>query len=186
MADSTSGAGILSGSGSVPQPSDFTLPSPIFEESSSLPGTPKGTQIFFPNNPGGARQVLSPLVIGTSRRNSVERLQSSNPGSRRGSNHSLTGNASMYGGLPPLEPQSNPRRGSATGSYGLPVPPDWMRAHSEKVRSGRATYTPPLGLSSAGRDSPTRPRAAKPLMNPKPVHNVSQINGGQMQQVWNL
>ena len=33
----------------------------------------------------------------------------------------------MYGGLPPDLPPTNPRRGSATGSYGLPCPPEWMR-----------------------------------------------------------
>ena len=36
-------------------------------------------------------------------------------------------------GLPPPEPSTNPRRGSATGSYGLPVPPDWARAKVKDV-----------------------------------------------------
>ena len=39
-----------------------------------------------------------------------------------------------YGGLPPLEPALNPRRGSATGSFGLPVPPDWIRRHGALTR----------------------------------------------------
>lgn len=35
------------------------------------------------------------------------------------------------GGLPPTEPVCNPRRGSATGSFGLPVPPEWIRAQAD-------------------------------------------------------
>ena len=33
-----------------------------------------------------------------------------------------------YGGLPPEGPTFNPRKGSCTGSYALPVPPQWLRS----------------------------------------------------------
>ena len=57
-----------------------------------------------------------------------EARKGSPAGSRRGSAQSITGGQHVFGaGLPPTEPHSNPRRGSATGSYGLPVPPDWIR-----------------------------------------------------------
>jgi len=61
-----------------------------------------------------------------------------------------------YGGLPPAEPPLNPRRGSATGSYGLPVPPEWLRAQAENRRSSRAPIIPSSSLVGiSGRDSPT-------------------------------
>ena len=50
----------------------------------------------------------------------------------------LSRRGSLHGGLPPpvqvlADPQAyNPRRGSATGSFGLPVPPEWLRAQREK------------------------------------------------------
>ena len=71
--------------------------------------------------------------------------------SRRGSQQSLTGGGVMpfYGGLPPpnSEHLTNPRRGSVTGSYTLPVPPDWYRRSGTKLIS--------TGLFPwSGRDSP--------------------------------
>jgi len=42
-----------------------------------------------------------------------------------------------FGGLPPPEPLINPRRGSATGSYGLPVPPEWLRSQAEMRRGSK-------------------------------------------------
>ena len=76
---------------------------------------------------------------------------------RRGSHGSqllqlqLRHGGSGSGGLPPLEPVYNPRRGSATGSFGLPVPPDWVRAQaadqqsrrgSKGITTGGGTYKP--------------------------------------------
>lgn len=55
----------------------------------------------------------------------------------------------FYGGLPPpnSEHLTNPRRGSVTGSYTLPVPPDWYRRSGTKLIS--------TGLFPwSGRDSP--------------------------------
>ncbi len=49
------------------------------------------------------------------------------------------------------EPLINPRRGSATGSYGLPVPPEWLRSQAEGRRGSRPAAATP------GRDSPTGP-----------------------------
>ena len=42
-----------------------------------------------------------------------------------------------FGGLQPPEPLINPRRGSATGSYGLPVPPEWLRSQAEMRRGSK-------------------------------------------------
>ena len=69
--------------------------------------------------------------------------------SRRGSQtQSLTGIMPFYGGLPPpSERLTNPRRGSVTGSYTLPVPPDWYR------RSGKQLITTGV-LPWPGRDAP--------------------------------
>lgn len=43
----------------------------------------------------------------------------------------------------------NPRRGSATGSYGLPVPPEWLRSQAEVRRGSKPT--------ASGRNSPNGP-----------------------------
>ena len=69
--------------------------------------------------------------------------------SRRGSQtQSLSGIMPFYGGLPPpSERLTNPRRGSVTGSYTLPVPPDWYR------RSGKQLITTGV-LPWPGRDAP--------------------------------
>ena len=67
-----------------------------------------------------------------------------------------------FGGLPPTD-QSNPRRGSATGSYGLPVPPEWMRTRYS-AKSG-ASASSLLALAQ-GRESPpisNRKKSLKPL-----------------------
>ena len=50
-----------------------------------------------------------------------------------------------YGGLPPEGPTFNPRKGSCTGSYALPVPPDWLRykqqeANRKRQGSGNKQY----------------------------------------------
>ena len=50
-----------------------------------------------------------------------------------------------YGGLPPEGPTFNPRKGSCTGSYALPVPPDWLRykqqeANRKRQGSGNRQY----------------------------------------------
>lgn len=55
-------------------------------------------------------------------------------------------------GLPPSEPVSNPRRGSTTGSFGLPVPPDWVRAQNERKISRSGTGGAPF--EGGGRISP--------------------------------
>lgn len=112
---------------------EYSLPSPIAEEDDDIPPD------FFPTAPLSDSD-LSPVR---------------DSGSRRGSQNSMTG---YYGGLPPLD-QSNPRRGSATGSYGIPVPPDWMR-NRNVVTSKSGSL---LGLS--GRDSPTwaEKRLKRPL-----------------------
>ena len=45
----------------------------------------------------------------------------------------------VYAGLPPEGPTLNPRRGSKTGSYGLPVPPEWLRSQNpDGKRKGRS------------------------------------------------
>ena len=65
---------------------------------------------------------------------------------------------SMGAGLPPMEPTNNPRRGSATGSFGLPVPPEWVRSQLEGRRSSRSSMagTPTMGVTAprSGRGSP--------------------------------
>ena len=189
---------------------EFSVPSPIVEVSeSTTPGSPKGIfPVPVPTQPsastasyttpppssiGGGTTgtttssssvVNPPLLVGLERRGSA-------PDSRRGSNHSI--GQAMYGGLPPLEPSSNPRRGSATGSYGLPVPPDWIRAHADKVRGGgpggvggRGSYLPAssslLGLSG-GRDySPTRFKPSKQAVQKMPSASY-QSNGIHKNQV---
>ena len=106
--------------------------------------------------------VISPVVQhalgGGSRRGSA-------PGSRRGSQGSYQGGTAvspgLYGGLPPVEPTLNPRRGSATGSFGLPVPPDWLRAQAEGARRG-STFRQAFPLAkdnnpAGDRDSPVQP-----------------------------
>lgn len=121
---------------------DYSLPSPIAEEDDDIPSSD-----FFPTAPLFDSDI-SPVR---------------DSGSRRGSQNSMTG---YYGGLPPLD-QSNPRRGSATGSYGIPVPPDWLRNRNVvATKSGSL-----LGLSGSGggRDSPTP--AEKRLKRPlKPLN----------------
>ena len=42
-----------------------------------------------------------------------------------------------YGGLPPEGPTFNPRKGSCTGSYALPVPPDWLRYKQQEASRKR-------------------------------------------------
>ena len=63
--------------------------------------------------------------------------------------------------MPNPEPLLNPRRGSATGSYGLPVPPDWMRNQAESRRGSRPTLSLSAagypGGSMSGRNSPSGP-----------------------------
>ena len=199
--------------------SEFSVPSPIVEVSESTPGSPSKGVFPFPvptqpsattsyNTPppssmGGGTTgtttssssvVNPPLLVGLERRGSAQALGSA-PDSRRGSNQS-TGQA-MYGGLPPLEPSSNPRRGSATGSYGLPVPPDWIRAHTaDKVRGGLGgggggarggsylqASSSLLGLSG-GRDySPTRFKPSKQAVQKFPPPATYQSNGIHKNQV---
>ena len=179
---------------------EFSVPSPIVEVSESTPGSPKGvfpfpvpvqTSVTTSAMGGGTTGTTTsssvgvnpPLLVGLERRGSA-------PDSRRGSNQSI--GQAMYGGLPPLEPSSNPRRGSATGSYGLPVPPDWIRAHADKVRGGpggvggRGSYLPAssslLGLSG-GRDySPTRFKPSKQAVQKMPSASY-QSNGIHKNQV---
>ncbi|XP_059094328.1 band 7 protein CG42540-like isoform X1 [Tigriopus californicus] len=55
-------------------------------------------------------------------------------------------------GLPPAEPLANPRRGSTTGSFGLPVPPDWVRAQNERKISRSAAGG--VSMEGGGRISP--------------------------------
>ena len=43
-----------------------------------------------------------------------------------------------YGGLPPEGPTKNPRKGSCTGSYALPVPPEWLRSQKYELIRKRA------------------------------------------------
>ena len=50
-----------------------------------------------------------------------------------------------YAGLPPEGPTFNPRKGSCTGSYALPVPPEWLRykqqeANRKRQASGSRQY----------------------------------------------
>jgi hypothetical protein len=126
---------------------DFNLPSPIAEGAESPSKSP--TQTFFPPSapPPNSASQLSPIIFGVRR--------GSAPDSRRGSQSSITG-TSGYGGLPPPEPQINPRRGSATGSYGLPVPPEWIRAQAENHRRGsRAPVMVASGSIVGLSDSPT-------------------------------
>ena len=109
---------------------DHCLPSPIVEVPENVPESPAIPPFFlFPTQ---------------------DRPQQSSE-SRRGSQQSLTGGGVMpfYGGLPPpnSEHLTNPRRGSVTGSYTLPVPPDWYRRSGTKLIS--------TGLFPwSGRDSP--------------------------------
>ena len=182
---------------------EFSVPSPIVEVSESTPGSPKGvfpfpvpvqTSVTTSAMGGGTTGTTTsssvgvnpPLLVGLERRGSA-------PDSRRDSNQSI--GQAMYGGLPPLEPSSNPRRGSATGSYGLPVPPDWIRAHADKVRGGpggvggRGSYLPAssslLGLSG-GRDySPTRFKPSKQAVQKMPSASY-QSNGIHKNQVGSL
>ena len=42
-----------------------------------------------------------------------------------------------YGGLPPEGPTFNPRKGSCTGSYALPVPPEWLRYKQQEANRKR-------------------------------------------------
>lgn len=55
----------------------------------------------------------------------------------------------IFGTLNISEPLINPRRGSATGSYGLPVPPEWLRSQAEGRRSSKP--------NASGRNSPSGP-----------------------------
>ncbi len=155
----------MSTGGEQPPPhhqSDFNLPSPIAEAGESTAASPA------PHPPPFPLSQLSPLLFGVGGR------RGSAPDSRRGSTNSISGSGTgVFGGLPPPEPQINPRRGSATGSYGLPVPPEWLRAQAAENRRGSRAQTQQdrvvctgslLGLSGSGRDSPT---SAWPL-NPTP------------------
>ena len=45
----------------------------------------------------------------------------------------------FYGGLPPEGPTINPRRGSTTGSYALPVPPEWLRSQRQESNRKRGS-----------------------------------------------
>ena len=186
---------------------EFSVPSPIVEVSECTPGSPKGvfpfpvpvqTSVTTSAMGGGTTGTTTssssvgmnpPLLVGLERRGSA-------PDSRRGSNQSI--GQAMYGGLPPLEPSSNPRRGSATGSYGLPVPPDWIRAHAaDKVRGGLGgggggtrgggsylqASSSLLGLSG-GRDySPTRFKPSKQAVQKFPPPATYQSNGIHKNQV---
>jgi hypothetical protein len=89
--------------------------------------------------------------------------------------------------VPPPEPLINPRRGSATGSYGLPVPPEWLRSQAEGRRGSR-----PTGQTASGRNSPCGPphqrTALSDKLSPKNFgkksslptdHPVSPISNGR-------
>lgn len=99
---------------------------------------------------------------------------------------------SMGAGLPPVEPTNNPRRGSATGSFGLPVPPDWVRSQLDGRRSSRSSMagTSTMGVTApkSGRGSPVSweqhsPGAASlghPIKSPpleKRIHNRMLLEG---------
>ena len=141
------------------------LPSPIVEVAESVNGSPPRHHqtIFFPPSAPSpySPPPLTPCLPPEERRGSA-------PESRRGSQHSMTG----YGGLPPSGPHHNPRRGSATGSYGIPVPPEWLRTHSESRRLGPRLHSSSSWLPLQGRDSPTQRIEAKkqhltPLKSPR-------------------
>ena len=90
--------------------SEYNLPSPIKEVAEET-----RQSVFFP--PSAPPNSLS--SGGTPLSPPCGPDPTSAPTSRRGSQQSMTG-PQGFGGLPPSEPQNNPRRGSATGSYGLP------------------------------------------------------------------
>ncbi len=113
----------------------LNLPSPIAEGSESL----------FSYSPS---PFLSPPLLNSAFfPPSAPPASTSAPHSRRSSQHSMPG----FGGLPP-ENQPNPRRGSATGSYGLPVPPDWLRSRLNN---------PGSKMVLSGRDSPVERKSKK-------------------------
>ena len=107
-------------------PNEYNPPSPIAEVAESIsssdesPAPPTGTQSATPQSPtSSGGQPLNPQAWATT-------------DARSGSSPTIG-----HGGLPPPSaPQFNPRRGSCTGSYGLPVPPDWLAYHA-RTPSGR-------------------------------------------------
>ena len=117
--------------------------------------------------PGG--EVVSPVVQyaiggGDGRRGSAPASRRESACSQDGggrpvvqpsSGHTLMSpSTGHYGGLPPLEPTLNPRRGSATGSFGLPVPPEWVKGHGgPEIRRGSGYKTSTLA-GSWDKDSP--------------------------------
>ena len=110
---------------------EHSLPSPIVEVPESVADLPTSLEELA---------LPSLLLFPTTHHQTSE--------SRRGSQQSLTGIMPFYGGLPPpSERLTNPRRGSVTGSYTLPVPPDWYR------RSGKQLITTGV-LPWPGRDAP--------------------------------
>ena len=52
-------------------------------------------------------------------------------------------------------PVVNPRRGSASGTFGLPVPPDWLRAQQESSRRTSRVAGPGGAKGETGRSSPS-------------------------------
>ena len=150
---------------------ELNLPSPIAEVSESAVDSPQllpansSPLIFFPSTAPAGHLPVGPQLWATP--SPIE--------SRRGSQQTAG-----YGGLPPPTGLlSNPRRGSATGSYGLPVPPEWMRTHSEARRVSKITHSSLVGLSG-GRDSPNaagekpRPKAKAPPPQVSHACNFSQ------------
>lgn len=152
------------GSGKLVHPDPGNIPFPIVEgtnEGSSVAVSPlpimAPPRVVDPASAPGP--VMSPVV-----QYALAGRRGSAPTSRRGSqssqgggvptHHSISPSSGMYGGLPPVEPMLNPRRGSATGSFGLPVPPDWVKAHGgQDFRRGSAYKTSPL-VGGGDRDSP--------------------------------
>ena len=111
---------------------EHNLPSPIVEVPESVADSPTSLEELA---------LPSLFLFPTTHHQTSE--------SRRGSQtQSLSGIMPFYGGLPPpSERLTNPRRGSVTGSYTLPVPPDWYR------RSGKQLITTGV-LPWPGRDAP--------------------------------
>ena len=113
---------------------EHSLPSPIVEVPESVADLPTSPEEL------AVKALPSFFLFPTTHHQTSE--------SRRGSQHSLTGIMPFYGGLPPpSERLTNPRRGSVTGSYTLPVPPEWYR------RSGKQLITTGV-LPWPGRDAP--------------------------------
>ncbi len=135
---------------------EYNLPSPIAEEMDS---PESGDQPLPPlARPAAALAAFSARSVSLSgplRRVSTAAAALGDPvDHRRGSYHLAGGGA----GLPPIEPPSgNPRRGSVTGSFGLPVPPEWLRAQQqqEPTRRGSKGSFPQVsaGVGDAGMGS---------------------------------